>query len=73
MWANDIVTNSGRWWGSADRATLTDFGDCCRVDLHWNDGGHAYVLEDTRDEATQSLARYGFSLDGAASATAAGF
>lgn len=60
MWTNELAT--GRNWLTADRAFMVNFGDVFRVELHWNDGGQAYVLEDTLDEAVATLARLGWQL-----------
>ena len=59
MHANTLV--HGRSWYSADSASLTDFGDCFRANLFWDDGGEAYVLFDTDPEALDYLAEHGFS------------
>jgi hypothetical protein len=53
----------GRNHSTADRASLTDFGDCFRVNLDWDDGANVYVLYDTKDDAVQHLARLGFYKD----------
>ena len=58
MHANDIALD--RNWATADSCTVTNFGDCVRVDLRWTDGGYAYSLEDTRAEAVAFAARMGF-------------
>lgn len=58
MYANEIAT--GRNWYSAQSASLHKFNDCCRVELHWADGGLAYIIEDTQEEAENLLRRYGF-------------
>lgn len=52
---------AGRNWMTADHATITDFGDCARINLFWNDGGEAYSLEDSKAIAIQELARLGFA------------
>lgn len=36
---------------TADSVSMTEFVDCCRVDIRWNDGGHLYVIHDTKPEA----------------------
>ena len=58
MFANEKAL--GRNWSTADRATLTDFGDCARANLFWNDGAEVYFIEDTKADAHQHLARLGF-------------
>lgn len=60
MWANELV--NGRPWSGADEVFFTDFGDCCRLDLEWKDGGKAYVLHDEREDALTDLARWGRKL-----------
>lgn len=57
MWANDKM--NGRSWLTADRATMTVFHDCARVNLYWNDGAECYIIEDTREDAIAALRRYG--------------
>lgn len=59
MWANEKAM--GRNWYTSDTASLTDFGDCFRVNLFWADGGEAYIIHDTKDEAIAYLAGHGFS------------
>ena len=58
MHANHLAL--GRNHSTADRASLTDFGDCFRVNLDWNDGAHVYMMHDTKAEAVQHLADLGF-------------
>jgi len=58
MWTNEAAI--GKNWSTADRATLTTFSDCARFNLYWNDGGEAYSLEDTKEEAIKQLERLGF-------------
>ena len=50
----------GRNHASADVGSLTDFGDCFRVNLSWNDGAFVYVIYDTKAEAVAHLNRIGF-------------
>lgn len=59
MWTNEKA--AGRNWMTADSATLTDFGDCARINLYWNDGGEAYSLEDTKAIAVKELELLGFA------------
>lgn len=58
----------GRNLRSADFVELHTFGPSCtfgpsstRMELHWNDGGFAYEVFDTREEAIQNAARLGFA------------
>lgn len=53
----------GRNHTTADVASMTDFGDCFRVDLRWNDGAHVYAIYDTKEEADQHLNNLGFYHD----------
>lgn len=57
---NGNTQSLGRNWMTADTASVTDFGDCARADLRWNDGAHVYVIHDTKAEAVADLARLGF-------------
>lgn len=50
----------GRNHYTADSASMTDFGDCFRVNIYWADGAEVYQAYDTRDEAVAHLARLGF-------------
>lgn len=50
----------GRNHMTADQASLTDFGDCFRVNLNWNDGAYVYALYDTKEEAIAHLNRLGY-------------
>ena len=50
----------GRNWSRADFAQIVDFGDCCRAEVHWNDGAYEYVLHDSKDEAIEHLHSLGF-------------
>ena len=59
MHANDKAI--GRSWYTADSASLTDYGDCFRVNLFWNDGGKAFILHDTKTDALAYLADHGFT------------
>lgn len=43
----------GRNHITADSVSITDFGDCFRVDIRWNDGAHVYALYDTKAEAVE--------------------
>lgn len=57
---NGNALSLGRNHTTADKASITDFGDCFRVNLEWNDGAYVYMIHDTKDEAVQHLARLGF-------------
>jgi hypothetical protein len=61
MYANALV--AGRWWGSADSASIVDFKDCARCDFRWTDGGYAYELFDSYEEAEANMNRLGFFVD----------
>jgi hypothetical protein len=50
----------GRNHYTADTGSMTDFGDCFRVDIRWNDGAHVYTIHDTKSEAVAHLNRLGF-------------
>jgi hypothetical protein len=51
----------GRNHTTADSVSMTDFGDCFRVDIRWNDGAHVWVIYDTRDEATAHVSNLGWA------------
>lgn len=51
----------GRNHYQADKVSMTDFGDCFRVDIRWNDGAHVYSIYDTKDEAMQHVHRLGWA------------
>jgi len=50
----------GRNWLTAEQACTVNFGDCCRVDLRWNDGAYVYALYDTEDAAAECLRSLGW-------------
>lgn len=50
----------GRNHTTANKASLTDFGDCFRVNLNWDDGAYVYVIYDTKEEAVKHLASLGW-------------
>jgi hypothetical protein len=60
MHANDLAL--GKPHCSAYKASITDFGDCFRVDLYWTDGAHVYDIHDTQAEAVEHLNRLGFTI-----------
>jgi hypothetical protein len=51
----------GRYWGSADVATLVeyDLGDA-QITFEWNDGASLTVCEETHADARKTLARLGY-------------
>ena len=51
----------GRYWGSANVATLTEFpeGDA-HILLEWDDGAHVSFYEETHQFARECLKRLGF-------------
>jgi len=51
----------GRNHTTADSVSLSDFGDCFRVDIRWNDGAHVWVIYDTRDEAVNHASNLGWA------------
>lgn len=59
MNANELARS--RNWMTADIAKLHSFGDCFRAHLYWNDGGEAYTLHDTKEEALADLRRWGWN------------
>ena len=58
MYANDQAL--GRNWYTADSASIKHGNDWFRWELHWVDGALVYGIEDTKQEAIDALARYGF-------------
>lgn len=59
VYANEKVGDKN--WMTADSALMHTGPDWARWELHWNDGAMVCCTEDSRDEAVQELARYGFS------------
>tara|TARA_R110000868_G_scaffold360895_1_gene622934 strand:+ start:283 stop:471 length:189 start_codon:yes stop_codon:yes gene_type:complete len=57
---NGNALSLGRNHKTADAVSLTDFGDCFRVDIRWDDGAHVYMLHDTKDEAIAHAYRLGW-------------
>jgi len=57
---NGNALSLGRNQATADSVSMTDFGDCFRVDVRWNDGAHVYMLHDTRADALAHVASLGF-------------
>ncbi len=54
----------GRNHATADSISMTEFGGfdpCFRVDIRWNDGGHVYVIYDTKAEALAHVRRLGWA------------
>lgn len=58
MTANNLAL--GRNHSTADTVSMTDFGDCFRVDVSWLDGAHVYTLYDTKHEALAAVRLLGF-------------
>lgn len=58
MTANDKAI--GRNDYTADKVTMTDFGDCFRVDIRWQDGAHVYMVHDTKAEAIAHVNKLGW-------------
>lgn len=52
---------AGRYWGSADQVSMTDFGDCVRNDFTWADGAHVSMLHDTKAKALEQMTGLGFT------------
>lgn len=50
----------GRNWYTADSARLVTGHDWARWELHWKDGAFIQGVEDSKQEALDALARYGF-------------
>jgi len=48
---NGNTLSLGRNHLSADSVSMTDLGDCFRVNINWNDGGYVYMIHDTKEEA----------------------
>lgn len=51
----------GRNHYTADLVTMTDFGDCFRVDIRWDDGAWVYMIHETKEEALSHVYRLGWS------------
>ena len=51
----------GRNHLTADSVSMTDFGDCFRVDVRWADGAHVYHLFDTKAEALAEVHSLGWA------------
>ena len=51
----------GRNHYNADSVSMTDFGDCFRVDIRWNDGAWVYMIHDTKREALAHVHRLGWA------------
>ena len=54
----------GRNHSTADSVSMTGFGGfdpCFRVDIRWDDGGHVYVIYDTKAEALDHVRRLGWA------------
>lgn len=51
----------GRNHLTADSVSMTDFGDCFRVDIRWADGAHVYSIYDTKAEALSHVHKLGWA------------
>ena len=54
----------GRNHSTADQVSITEFGGsdpCASVDIRWNDGGHVYVIYDTKADALQHVHQLGWA------------
>ena len=58
---NGNTLSLGRNHLSADSVSMTDFGDCFRVDLRWNDGAYVYSIYDTKKEALAHIHQLGWA------------
>lgn len=61
MYTNEIARGLNH--GTADSCTMTDFGDCFRIDLRWNNGGWSYSLFDEKSEAIHHAKRMGWAVN----------
>lgn len=59
MYANQQAL--GRNHATADSVSMTDFGDCFRVDIRWDDGAYVYMVHDTKQEALKHVHSLGFA------------
>jgi len=51
----------GRNHSTADSVSMTDFGDCFRVNINWNDGAYVYCIYDTKAEALTHIHNLGWA------------
>lgn len=51
----------GRNHATADEVSITDFGDCFRVNVRWNDGAYVYTIYDTKQEAVKHVHSLGWA------------
>ena len=58
---NGNALSLGRNHFTADSVSMTDFGDCFRVNICWNDGAYVYVIYDTKTEAIAHAAKLGWA------------
>ena len=58
---NGNALSIGRNHRTADSVSMTDFGDCFRVDVRWNDGAHVYMIHDTKEDALKHVHSLGFA------------
>ena len=59
MNANSLAL--GRNHSTADAVSIVNFGDCCRVDVRWNDGAYVYSIYDTKAEALAHVHSLGWA------------
>jgi hypothetical protein len=58
---NGNTLSLGRNHYEADSVSITDFGDCFRVNINWDDGAFVYCIYDTKNEAISHVTRLGWS------------
>jgi hypothetical protein len=58
---NGNALSLGRNHLTADSVSMTNFGDCFRVNICWNDGAYVYVIYDTKAEAIAHAAKLGWA------------
>lgn len=58
---NGNALSLGRNHLTADSVSMTNFGDCFRVNIRWNDGAYVYVIYDTKAEAIAHVAKLGWA------------
>ena len=58
---NGNTLSLGRNHSPADSVSMTDFGDCFRVNIRWNDGAFVYSIYDTKEEALAHVHRLGWA------------
>lgn len=58
---NGNAQSLGRNHYAADSCSMTDFGNCFRVDIRWNDGGHVWAIYETKADAVAHARRLGWA------------